>query len=101
MRSGQRSTKGQPGGGSTAADAMPLRTSIRSRTGAAGSGTAESSSACRGGAALQHALGRPLLDDLAGVHHEHVVGDVARAREVMGDVEERDAALLASARASG
>ena len=40
--------------------------------------------------ALQHALGGALLDDLAGVHDEHVVGDVARAREVVGDVEERE-----------
>src|SRR3954453_20303114 len=30
----------------------------------------------------EHLLDRPALDDLARVHHEHVVGDVARAREV-------------------
>ena len=42
----------------------------------------------------QHLLDRALLDDLAGVHDEDVVGDVARAREVVRDVEERDPALL-------
>ena len=42
----------------------------------------------------QHILDRPLLDDLAGVHHENVVGDVARTREIVRDVEERDLPLL-------
>src|SRR3954454_22683457 len=44
--------------------------------------------------ALQHVLGRPALDDLAGVHDEHLVGDVARARQVVRDVEEREPVLL-------
>ena len=49
----------------------------------------------------EHLLDRPLLDDLAGVHDEDVVGDVARAREIVRDVEERDLALLLQLRASG
>ena len=40
----------------------------------------------------EHLRDRPLLDDLAGVHDEDVVGDVARARQVVRDIEERDAA---------
>ena len=61
----------------------------------AGSGTEASSSCVYGwSGACEHALGRPLLDDLAGVHHEHRVGDVARAREVVRDVEEREALAL-------
>ena len=42
----------------------------------------------------EHLLDGPLLDDLARVHDEDVVGDVARAREVVRDVEERDLMLL-------
>ena len=43
---------------------------------------------------LQHLLDRALLDDLAGVHDEHGVGDVAGAREVVRDVEEREPLAL-------
>ena len=39
----------------------------------------------------QHGLDRAGLDDPAGVHHHHPVGDVAGAGDVVGDVEERDA----------
>ncbi len=39
---------------------------------------------------LQHLVRRPVLDDLARVHDEHVVRDVARAREVVRHVEKRD-----------
>jgi len=42
---------------------------------------------------LQHRVRRALLDDAPLVHHEHLVGDVARARDVMGDVEEGDPGL--------
>ncbi len=42
----------------------------------------------------EHLLDRPAFDDLSCVHDEDVVRDVARAREVVRDVEERDAALL-------
>ena len=42
----------------------------------------------------EHLLDRPLLDDLARVHHEDLVGDVARCRQVVRDVEEREVALL-------
>ncbi len=42
---------------------------------------------------LQHRVGRALLDDAPEVHDEHLVGDVARARDVVRDVEERDAKL--------
>ena len=41
----------------------------------------------------QHGVGRALLDDPAAVHHEHLVGDVARARDVVRDVEEGDSEL--------
>ena len=44
---------------------------------------------------LQHVLGRPLLDEMARVHDEDAVGEIAGARDVVGDVEERDAFLLA------
>ena len=55
----------------------------------------ESSSCVYGCSGLgEHLLDRALLDDLAGVHDEDVVGDVARAGEVVRDVEERDPALL-------
>ena len=39
----------------------------------------------------------PLLDDLAGVHDEDVVGDVAGGGEVVGDVEEGEVVLLLQA----
>src|SRR6185369_9037067 len=39
-------------------------------------------------------LHRPTLDDLTRVHHHDLVGDVAGARKIMGDVEERDLPLL-------
>ncbi len=42
----------------------------------------------------QNLLDRSALDDLPRVHDEDVVGDVARAREIVSDVEERDAAFL-------
>ena len=48
--------------------------------------------------ALQDLFARPVLDDLAGVHHEHVVGDVARAREIVRDVEEGEAGFSLSSR---
>src|SRR5215467_8916431 len=38
----------------------------------------------------EHLLDRAVLDDLPGVHDEDVVCEVARAREVVRDVEERD-----------
>ena len=38
----------------------------------------------------QHRVGRALLDDPPAVHHEHLVGDVARARDVVRDVQEGD-----------
>ena len=61
------------GGGIDGGGGEPLRTSIRSRAATAGSGTEASSKRVYGWSGLvQHALGRPLLDDLAGVHHEHV-----------------------------
>ena len=41
----------------------------------------------------QHGVGRALLDDPAAVHHEHLVGDVARARNVVRDVEEGNSEL--------
>src|SRR5581483_7812510 len=41
----------------------------------------------------EHRVDGPLLDDVAGVHHEQVVGDVARAGEVVRHVEEADAEL--------
>ncbi len=46
---------------------------------------------------MQHRVGRALLDDLAGVHDEDLVGDVPGAREVVRDVEEGDVALAPSA----
>ena len=42
----------------------------------------------------EHVLDRPALDDLARVHDEDVVGDIARARKVVGHVEKRDPVLL-------
>src|SRR5687768_5439778 len=44
--------------------------------------------------ALEHRFRWPALDDLTRVHDEHLVGDVARAREVVRDVEEGELALL-------
>ena len=41
---------------------------------------------------VQNIVGRTLLDDPSCHHHEHLVRDVAGAREVVGDVEERDLA---------
>ena len=90
--SGQRLTNRHPSGGSTAAEARPLWISIRfaSRS-ASGFAAAESSSRVYGCMRIgQHVLDRPLLDDLAGVHHEDVVREIARAREIVRDVEERD-----------
>src|SRR5712691_7259862 len=42
----------------------------------------------------QNPLDRSPLDDLAGIHDEDLVGEVARAREVVRHVEERDPSLL-------
>ena len=39
----------------------------------------------------EHVLDRAALGDVPGVHHDQAVGDVARARDVMCDVQERDA----------
>jgi hypothetical protein len=44
--------------------------------------------------AAEHALGRALLDDLARVHHEHGVRDVACAREVVRHIEKRKPVLV-------
>ena len=96
IASGQRETKRQPAGGSTAAEASPLRTSIRfaSRP-ASGSAAAESSSRVYGwsGSASTSSIG-PCSTIWPGVHHENVVGDVARTRKIVRDVEERDLPLL-------
>ena len=39
---------------------------------------------------LGHLFGRPPLDDLAGVHDEDLIGEVARRGDVVGDVEHRE-----------
>ena len=39
---------------------------------------------------LEHRVPRAQLDDLAGVHHRHPVGDVGHDGEVVGDVEGAD-----------
>ena len=67
---------------------------IGSRAAAVGSGTERAAAVCTGGAAPAAPLGRALLDDLARVHHEHRVGDVACAREIVRDVEEREPLAL-------
>src|SRR5947209_5951762 len=43
----------------------------------------------------QYILGRPLLDNLAGIHNEQTVRDVARTGDVVGDIEERKTLTLA------
>ena len=48
--------------------------------------------------AREHLVDRALLDDLPRVHDEDVVGDVARAREIVRDVEERDIELSSRSR---
>ena len=95
MRSGQRSANRQPAAGSIAADATPLRTSIRSRVvGGRVGNRLEQQARVRMQGALEHALCRALLDDLPRVHDEHVVRDVTRAGEIVGDVEEREVLVL-------
>ena len=44
---------------------------------------------------LQHLLGWPPLDDPPLVEHEDLVGDHPRAEQVVGDVEQAEAALAA------
>ena len=44
---------------------------------------------------LQDILRRPLLDEMSGVHDEDAIREVAGARDVVGDVEERHALVLA------
>jgi hypothetical protein len=46
----------------------------------------------------QHALGRARLHDVAGIHHQHAIGDVAGAGEIVGDVEEGHVLLGTKAR---
>ena len=95
IASGQRPTKRQPsgrvdgGGGETLAhlDALAL---AKPRVGHG----REQQPRVRMQRIGEHLLDRALLDDLPRVHHEDVVGDVARAREVVRDVEERDPPLL-------
>ena len=53
------------------------------------------------GRPLGDVLGRPSLDDLAGVHHEHLVGEVAGRGDVVGDVEHRQLELPRAARRAG
>ena len=43
----------------------------------------------------EHVLDRPGLGDLAGVHHDQPVGHVPRAGDVVGDVEDGHALLVA------
>jgi hypothetical protein len=43
---------------------------------------------------LQHVLCPALLDQMARVHDEHAIGEVAGARDVVGDVKKGDALLL-------
>ena len=73
-----------------------MRTSMRLvSTPVPGSGTADSKQLrVRVQRIGEHVFDRPLLDDLARVHDEDVVGDIAGAREIVRDVEERDPALL-------
>ena len=94
--SGQRNRNRHPGVGSTTFGGSPRSVSAVTPSGARGSGTADSSSwvyGCRG--PRQHLLGRPGLDDLAGVHDDEPVGDVPRAGDVVGDVQERHALVVA------
>ena len=78
-----------------AADAAPLRTSIRSRVSSRRVGNRlEQQARVRMQGALEHAFCRTLLDDLTGVHDEHVVRHVTRAGEIVGDVEEREALVF-------
>ena len=42
-----------------------------------------------------HLLGQALLDHAPGVEDDHAVGHVARAGQVVGDVEQRDALVVA------
>ena len=45
-------------------------------------------------AGVEELVARADLDDLAGVHHGDAVGEVGDDREVVGDVERRDAVAL-------
>ena len=61
---------------------------------AAGSGTAERKQPRIGvQRAVEDLVGRPCSTTLPPHHHEHVVGHVPRARDVVRDVEERDVAV--------
>ena len=44
---------------------------------------------------LGDVLGRAALDDLPGVHDQHLVGEIARRRDVVGDVEHGELEALA------
>ena len=95
IASGQRSTKRQPATGSTAPYCERRTGTLSSRS----AGTRirdrrEEEARVRVQRILQHRFDRPLLDDLPGVHHEHLVGDVASTREIVRDVEEGEITLL-------
>ena len=91
IASGQRSTNLQPAVGSMAAASAPVGRMTTRWPPVAGFGTADRSRRVYGmERVLQHVLDGAALDDLAGVHDQHLVCDVPGAREVVGHVEERE-----------
>ena len=46
---------------------------------------------CRDASGRRRSRRRPLLDDLAEIHHDHLVGDLRDHPEVVGDEEHRHA----------
>ena len=99
MASGQRQRNRQPGLGSITFGGSPLSVSAATPSGARGSGTADSSSCVYGcfGLASTSSIG-PASAIWPGVHHDQPVRDVPGARDVVRDVEDRDALLVAQLR---
>ena len=87
----------QPSTGAVRSGSSPSsRIRLRARsTAGSGSGTAESSAIVYGccGARKRSSAARD-LDELAAVHHDHAVADVADRREVVGDEQVREPELL-------
>ena len=88
---GQRGWNRQPLGGSIRLGGSPESSStaiadpVRTRSGSGAECDQKLRVRVRG--ALRHRLGVAALDDPAGVHHQRLVGEVARRGDVVGDVE--------------
>ncbi len=84
----QRGAKTQPTGRAPGAGTRP-GIAVSSRAGRDVGNRADELARVRVRGALEERVRRPVLDDPAGVHHEHAVGQAGDGREVVADVDGR------------